>query len=161
MFVSKCEPASRVKVLEKTDYVHCRHSADGCPEDLDYGCVCRCMHCKELHDIEEAEQQSDKRVQRTGGRCEVEPCRVAGRREGNGRVSTRRHYLNGAGRQSAYYWGAECQANPGTSFLEDYALDCALKYGRASWAECSNAEKVEILEAFAEGRKAERKGTQR
>ena len=68
-----------------------------------------------------------------------------------------RQYINPKARAAAYYWGSECQANPGTSFSADYALDCALKYGRKSYAECTNAEKSEILAAFAEGRKAERK----
>ncbi len=68
-------------------------------------------------------------------------------------------YLNANGRAAAYYWGAECEANPETSFSADYAYDCALKYGRASWAECTDAEKTEILAAFREGRAAEKKTT--
>ncbi len=65
-------------------------------------------------------------------------------------------YISEQGRRSARYFGSECEANPGTSFSEDYANDCALRYGRASYAACTNAEKSEILAAFAEGRKAER-----
>jgi hypothetical protein len=66
-------------------------------------------------------------------------------------------HIDAEARAAARYWGAECEANPGTSFSADYALDCALKYGRASWAECTSAEKSEIRLAFREGREAERK----
>lgn len=64
-------------------------------------------------------------------------------------------YLNENARAAVRYWGSECEANPGSTFSADYALDCALKYGHTSWSECTSAEKSEILAAFAEGRKAE------
>ncbi len=72
-------------------------------------------------------------------------------------VKDKKPYINPKARAAVRYFGAECQANPGTSFTEDYALDCALKYGRKSYAECTSAEKSEILAAFAEGRREERK----
>lgn len=69
---------------------------------------------------------------------------------------TEKKYLNPEARAAARYWGAECAANAGTSFSADYAEDCALKYGKKSWAELSQAEKNEARTAFNEGIRAEK-----
>ncbi len=74
-----------------------------------------------------------------------------------GRVLGEKTYINAKAREVCRHFGAECEANPGSSFTEDYAYDCALRYGRKSYAECTTAEKSEILAAFAEGRREEKK----
>jgi len=103
------------------------------------------------------------RDEERGRRAVAGPCVGADgpRRERAVSAPIKPRYLNVKGREAARYWGSECEANPETTFSEDYAVDCALKYGRESWAECTSAEKSEILGAFREGRASERKATGR
>lgn len=57
---------------------------------------------------------------------------------------------------AARYFGAECQANPGTSF-SDYASDIALRYGKKRrWSDLTAAEMAEVRTAFSEGRAEEK-----
>ncbi len=65
-------------------------------------------------------------------------------------------YINALASAAAKYWGSECEANPGTSLVGDYAYDIALKYGYKAWSDMPNPERTEALRAFAEGRKAEK-----
>ena len=57
---------------------------------------------------------------------------------------------------AARYFGAECQANPGTSF-SDYASDIALRYGKGKkWSDLTKEEMAAARAAFSQGREEER-----
>ena len=36
-------------------HAHCHNPSTGCPADLDYGCVCRCIPCKRIAEANENE----------------------------------------------------------------------------------------------------------
>jgi hypothetical protein len=59
-------------------------------------------------------------------------------------------------KHAAHYWGAECQANPETSFA-DYKDDMASKYGFAKWDEMPLELMQEASSEFNAGKAAERK----
>lgn len=64
--------------------------------------------------------------------------------------------INAKGQEAARYFGAECEANPGSSW-SDYAEDCASYYGKSKWRDLTPDEKAEALAAFNAGRKDERR----
>lgn len=57
--------------------------------------------------------------------------------------------------RSARYWGAEAEANPGSSF-QYYATDIALKAGYKTWTDVPKPAKKALLGAFKVGRDEER-----
>jgi hypothetical protein len=58
--------------------------------------------------------------------------------------------------ETARYFGAECQANPGSSFSE-YASDIALRFGKGKeWSDLTEEEKTAARAAFSQGREEEK-----
>jgi len=58
--------------------------------------------------------------------------------------------------ETARYFGAECQANPGTGFSE-YASDIALRFGKGKkWSDLTSDEKAAAMAAFSQGRAEEK-----
>jgi hypothetical protein len=58
--------------------------------------------------------------------------------------------------ETARYFGAECQANPGSSFSE-YASDIALRFGKGKkWSDLTKEEMAAARAAFSQGREEER-----
>jgi hypothetical protein len=62
--------------------------------------------------------------------------------------------------RAAEYFGAECEANPGST-MSDYTYDMALRVGHKEWNDVPSATKRALTKAFLEGRKAERELTRR
>ena len=56
---------------------------------------------------------------------------------------------------AAEYFGAECQANPGST-MSDYTYDMALRAGYDEWKDVPGPTKAALMKAFAKGRKAEK-----
>jgi hypothetical protein len=61
-----------------------------------------------------------------------------------------------SGLRNAKYFGAECQANPGSTFSE-YKDDIAVYYGFNFWDEMPKSIKDEAIQAFNEGKQQEKK----
>jgi hypothetical protein len=56
---------------------------------------------------------------------------------------------------AAKYFGAECEANPGSNIAE-YTYDMALRAGYEKWEELPMKHRATLTAAFAEGRTIER-----
>jgi hypothetical protein len=55
----------------------------------------------------------------------------------------------------ARYFGAECEANPGSGFFE-YQEDIAIAYGKKRWGDLTPEQKREAYQAFLDGKRDEK-----